>query len=69
MFTEQILLNEYKESDIKDKKSENIYYTVKNGDTLSKIAQIYNTTYEHLADINNISNPNLIYPGQKIRIN
>ena len=43
-------------------------YIVKKGDTLSKIANMYNTTYQHLAKINNISNPNLIYPGQKIKI-
>ncbi|WP_170075728.1 GH25 family lysozyme [Paraclostridium dentum] len=69
IFTEQILLNEYKEADSASKKSENIYYTVKSGDTLSKIAQMYNTTYQYLANINNIPDPNLIYPGQKIRIN
>ena len=44
-------------------------YTVKSGDTLSGIAEKYGTTYQHLADINGISNPNLIYPGQVIKIN
>ncbi|WP_250674166.1 GH25 family lysozyme [Paraclostridium ghonii] len=68
-FNEQILLNEIKELENNDKKPNVIYYIVKSGDTLSKIAQRYNTTYEHLAYINNISNPSLIYPGQKIRIN
>ena len=43
-------------------------YIVKPGDTLSGIAEKYNTTYQHLAKINNIENPNLIYPGQKIII-
>lgn len=43
-------------------------YIVKPGDTLSGIANKYNTTYQELARINNIKNPNLIYPGQKIRI-
>ena len=43
-------------------------YIVQSGDTLSKIAQIFDTTYEHLAEINNISNPNLIYPGQVLKI-
>lgn len=42
------------------------YYVVKKGDTLSKIASIYNTTYQELARINNIKNPNKIYVGQKI---
>lgn len=43
-------------------------YIVKKGDTLSEIANMYNTTYQKLAKYNNISNPNLIYPGQEIRI-
>lgn len=45
-----------------------IVYTVKPGDNLSEIAARYGTTYETLASYNNIENPNLIYPGQKIRI-
>ena len=43
-------------------------YTVQSGDTLSGIAQRYNTTYQHLAEINGIENPNLIYAGQEIKI-
>lgn len=43
-------------------------YTVKSGDTLSGIASKYNTTYQKLAEYNNISNPSIIYVGQKIRI-
>jgi len=43
-------------------------YTVKSGDTLAEIAAKYGTTYQKLAAYNNISNPNLIYPGQKIKI-
>ena len=41
-----------------------VSYTVKLGDTLWKIAMKYNTTYREIAIKNNISNPNLIYPGQ-----
>lgn len=48
--------------------STSVVYTVKSGDTLSGIAAKYGTTYQHLASINGIANPNLIYPGQKIRI-
>ena len=43
-------------------------YTVVSGDTLSGIASKYGTTYQKLAEYNGISNPNLIYPGQKIKI-
>ena len=43
-------------------------YTVVAGDTLSGIAAKYGTTYQKLAELNGISNPNLIYPGQKIKI-
>ena len=46
-----------------------ITYTVKKGDTLSEIAMKYGTTYQELARINNIANPNVIYPGQVIKIN
>lgn len=41
-------------------------YTVKSGDTLSHIAQRFNTTVDKLVSDNNISNPNLIRPGQKL---
>ena len=43
-------------------------YTVKSGDTLSEIAARYNTTYQKLAQINGIGNPDLIHPGQVIKI-
>ena len=45
-----------------------IEYIVKSGDTLSEIAQKYNTTYQKIAQDNNIENPNLIYPNQKLKI-
>lgn len=45
-----------------------IIYTVKPGDTLSAIALRYGITVSQIASINNISNVNLIYPGEKIRI-
>lgn len=49
-------------------KSNEIIYTVKSGDTLSSIAKRYNTTYQKIANDNHISNPNLIYPNQKLII-
>lgn len=43
-------------------------YTVKKGDTLSEIAKQYGTTYQDIAKANGISNPNLIYEGQTLKI-
>jgi LysM repeat protein len=43
-------------------------YQVKSGDTLSAIAARYNTTINTLAQLNNIVNPNLIYPGQVLSV-
>ena len=43
-------------------------YTVQSGDTLSGIAAQYGTTWQHLADLNGLSNPNLIYPGQVLMV-
>lgn len=43
-------------------------YTVQPGDTLSGIASAYGTSWQHLADINGIADPNVIYPGQVLNI-
>ena len=45
-----------------------VYYVVKRGDTLSGIASKYGTTYQRLAQINDIADPNKIYIGQKIKV-
>ena len=44
-------------------------YTVQSGDTLSSIAAKFGTNYQTLASLNGISNPNLIYVGQVLRVN
>ena len=44
------------------------YYTVQSGDTLSGIAVEYNTTTATLTSLNNLSNPNLIYVGQRLLV-
>ena len=49
-------------------RNQSVYYVVKSGDTLSAIASKYGTTYQQLAKINGIANPNKIYTGQKIRV-
>lgn len=48
--------------------SDAVCYVVKAGDSLSGIASKYGTTYQKLASMNGISNPNKIYVGQKIRV-
>ena len=44
-------------------------YTVRYGDTLSSIASKFGTSYQALASLNGLSNPNLIYVGQVLRVN
>ncbi|WP_267201686.1 LysM peptidoglycan-binding domain-containing protein [Limosilactobacillus kribbianus] len=43
-------------------------YTVQYGDTLSGIAAKYRTTYQNLAALNGIGNPNLIRVGQVLKV-
>ncbi len=45
-----------------------IVYTVQRGNTLSQIAQNYGVSVAHIVEINDIQNPNLIFPGEKLRI-
>lgn len=43
-------------------------YTVKSGDTLSRIASTYNTTVDNLVKWNNLANRNMIFVGQRLNI-
>jgi LysM repeat protein len=47
-----------------------VLYSVKPGDTLSGIAQHYNTTWEAIYNDNHaaIKNPNMVYAGQQLRV-
>lgn len=45
-----------------------IYYVVKPGDTLGGIASWYGTTWQNLQALNGLSNPNWIYPGQRLKV-
>jgi LysM repeat protein len=45
-----------------------VYYTIKSGDSLTKLAQKYNTTLAKIQAWNNIKNPNFIKVGQKLRV-
>lgn len=50
-------------------KAKKVIVTVKKGDTLTKIAKKEKTTYPKLFDANmQVKQPDLIYPGEKIRI-
>lgn len=65
--TLRILINSTNEGS-ETRATGSITYTVKRGDTLSKIALAYGVTVNHIVQLNNIQNPNLIYPGEKLRI-
>lgn len=45
-----------------------VYHTVASGENLSSIASKYGVSWKNIADLNQLSNPNVIYPGQKLRI-
>lgn len=45
-----------------------VYHTVRKGETLSGIAGRYKTTVAQLVRLNNIKNPDLIFPKQRIRV-
>ena len=73
LYTQDILLDENSEvprteSPNDSVNSETIVYRVKRGDTLWEISRMYGTTIQEIVNLNNIENPNLIYPGETIRI-
>ncbi|EOS7938812.1 LysM peptidoglycan-binding domain-containing protein [Enterococcus hirae] len=43
-------------------------HVVQYGETLSSIATRYSTTYQTLASLNGLSNPNMIYAGQVLKV-
>lgn len=61
--------NDYNYSNSGNADSSNGYYTVQSGDTLSGIALKFSTTSSKLVQLNSISNPNLIYVGQRLLVN
>lgn len=74
IYTKEIFLDDNSEIPATESPNEEpintqtVYYTVQRGDTLYSIAARYGTTVQEIASINNITNPNLIYPGQTLRI-
>ena len=72
-FTKEIFLSDISnlpdvEVDTNESTTKTVYYTVKRGDTLWQIANNYGTTVSQIASENNINNPNLIFPGQVLKI-
>jgi len=43
-------------------------YTVRRGDTLTKIAKLHNSTVQAIAELNDLSNLNLIHIGQHLQV-
>ncbi len=68
-FTENIFLsniNKLPETGNEENYNQDTTYIVQSGNTLSQIALKYNTTVKELVALNNIKNPNLIFPNEKI---
>ncbi len=45
-----------------------VFYTVQSGDTLSKVAQRFSIPMPRLLTLNNISNPDVIYVGMRLKL-
>lgn len=43
--------------------------TVQAGDTVSELAEKYNTTVNKIQEMNNLNNPDLIFVGEKLEVN
>lgn len=70
-FTPDIFLSDSTTITVPDSNAPSVntdFVIVRRGDTLSQIASRYNTSYQYLAKINNISNPNLIFAGERIYV-
>ena len=70
-FTPDIFLSDSTKITVPDSNAPSVntdFVIVRRGDTLSQIALRYNTSYQYLAKINNIRNPNLIFVGERIYV-
>lgn len=65
---QQLVIRGEKQSKHEEAKSSEVWYTVEEGDTLSDIADEYGVDYVDIAELNNLEDPDLIYPGQNLRI-
>lgn len=55
-------------SAVKKESNDDYLHIVKDGDTLSHIAAKNNVTVDYLVTLNDIGDPNRIYPGQRIKL-
>ena len=72
-FTKEIFINEGDKSsetlpNVEEPTEKLNTITIAKGDTLSEIAKEYGTTIQELVRINNITNPNLIYAGNILKV-
>ncbi len=68
IYVGQKLIVGYKNPEPTPPEPEKVYYTVKKGDNLTRIAEKYGTTVSQIVAWNNIANPNIIYVGQVLRV-
>lgn len=54
--------------DIEDIESSSTYYKVKQGDTVSQLAETFQTTASHIKQWNQLKDIHKIYPGQRLKI-
>lgn len=52
----------------KEAKEKKVYHVIKEGQTLSEIAEDFGTTVSAIVKLNKLKNPDLIYVDQKIRV-
>ena len=64
----EILGEQSRAADASGQPSEMMVYEIKSGDTLFNVSQKYNLSWQTLAKINNLSEPYILRPGQKIKI-
>ena len=73
LFTQDILIGEDSkipniDNPLETNNTQTITYIVQRGNTLSQIAQKFGTTVQEIVNLNGITNPNLIFPGEKLKI-
>lgn len=66
--SKKIRIDKRKQGSQKSKKAKYVYYRVKRGDNLYRIAGKFNTEIENILRINSIKNMNRIKAGRKIKI-